>query len=344
MNSDSEAINQFLTWLLQEAKPPVSEPSGDHFRIGTEPDHSGAATPPLHHLDPLDSEELDELIADLSDSNHFFVEDIPLFNPGVIPTVQDRFHTLLKRRLRTEIEQKPPLFPWETQISDYESEVSDWNTRQLVPAHFWNTQLQSLNLPVPMPEVLLAELFSRCQEFVQTSLQEGVKLVRVVEEFFPGNSQALNQLAGLVLASPLRSGNAVLSSTISHYEAATQPQKMALSLIATREIFNAMTLKVSPTQPRVERQWQTASGVLTLQAEAVSQSGHLRLQGQLPCPGSLHFTSEAVQASTQRTNPGHLMIEVFDLEPNQVYSLEVQLADSNEPLLFAVCSTDAVEA
>jgi hypothetical protein len=345
MNSDSEAINQFLAWLLQASKPTVAEPSGDSSIAGTEPVNSGAEKPQLHHLDPLDSEELDELLADLSDSNHFSIEEIPLFNPGEISTVQDRFHTLLKRRLRAEIEQKPPLFPWETQISDYESEVPDWNSRQLVPAHIWSTQLQTLNLPVPMPEDLLARLFTRCQEFVQASLQEGVKLVRVVEEFFPGNSQALNQLAGLVLVSPLRSGSAVLSSTISRYEAATQAQQMALSLIAAREIFNTMTLTVSPDQPKVERQWQTPLGLLTLQAEAVSHPGHLRIQGQLPCSGSLQFQSEYVQASTQRTNPGCLMVEVFDLEPNQVYSLEVRLANSDDkPLLFAVHPINTLEA
>ncbi|NJR51387.1 MAG: hypothetical protein HC780_19205 [Leptolyngbyaceae cyanobacterium CSU_1_3] len=41
------------------------------------------------------------------------LEEDMLLKPGEIPAVQDRFHALLKRRLQFEIEQKPPLFPWE---------------------------------------------------------------------------------------------------------------------------------------------------------------------------------------------------------------------------------------
>ncbi|HEY9645563.1 MAG TPA: hypothetical protein V6C88_04290 [Chroococcidiopsis sp.] len=255
--------------------------------------------------------------------------------------MQDRFYTLLKSRLRAEIEQKPPLFPWETEFCDYESEVTDWNAPKLVPAGLWSTHLLNLSLPVPMPEAVLNQLFNHCQAVVQTSLREGAKLVRAVEELFPGQSQTLNHLAGLVVATPARSGSsaslAALPGLPNRYDAATQPQQMALSLIAAREILESLTLRVSPEQPKIERQWNTAVGTLTLQAETLSGQGPLRIQGQLPSSGSLHLKGDDVQAIAQRTNPGYISVELYDFQPDRAYPLEVRLSDSDQtPLILAI--------
>ena len=50
--------------------------------------------------------------------------DIPqTFQMGEIPTVQERFQAILKRRLQDQIAENPPLFPWETQVVDYPESI-----------------------------------------------------------------------------------------------------------------------------------------------------------------------------------------------------------------------------
>lgn len=337
MNSDSEAIDNFLAWLLQTPHASASAPSGNGSTSGTEPDPFGEQ-PQLHHIDSIDSEEMDALAASLSDS-HFLFEEIPLFNPGDIPAVQDRFHTLIKHRLRAEIERRPPLFPWESEVRDYESQLQEIGVPVLVPTRLWLNQLHDLTLPVPMPEPVLVQLFDRCQAVIQTSLRQGVKLVQVVEKLFPGQPQVLNHVAGLVLTSPSRSGGSAsaLAGMPAQYEAATELQQMALSLIAAREILDSLTLTVSAERPSMERQWHTSMGQLTIQTSLSAQLNQLRIQGDLPCAGQIELKDSTTTAKAERTSAGVLSVELFDLQPDRTYPLTIQFAHQDaEPLIFAI--------
>jgi hypothetical protein len=348
MNKDAEAINQLLAWLLQEPDSAISAPSGKSSSQGAGPDESETADLQSHYVDPLDSEEVSALSADSDELSSIPFWEISSLEFGEIPAVQERFYTLLKRRLRAEIERNPPLFPWETRLYDYDSERPDWVTSE-VSTQFWQIQRQTLNLPIPMPDALLERLFEQCREVAQSSLREGVKLVQAVEALFPGQSQALNQMAGLVLASPSRSGTLTRSQNAppesgfpSHYDVATPAQQMVLSLLAAREILDTMTLKVSPHQPKAERQWLTAVGPLMLEVEYQPEMNQrVRVQAELPCQGNLRFYSKTEQATAQRANPGWLGVELFNLALNQTYSLEVQL-ETAEPssLVFAVHLTN----
>lgn len=329
MNKDAEAVKNLIVWLSQEPSLTVTAPSGKSFNCQkTESDGFGAAD--LQSVsNPLDSPE----------SSYFPVEEFSFFEPGETPAVQDRFHSLLKRRIRAELELKPPVFPWETEGYEYDSELVV--TPERVPT--WAMQLQSLNLPVPMPEKVLAQLFSQCQAVMQSSLQEGAKLVRAVEALFPGQDAALNQLAGFVIASPVRSGaiaplkNAPGANFPSNYEAATAPQQMALSLIAAREIIESLTLKVS-TQNPVQRQWQMTSGLLDLVAEYDVTTKRVRVQGQLPTAGKVDFRAQSSQATAHRSSAGSFSLELFDSEPNQFCWLDVQLQDADQPsVILSVC-------
>ena len=340
MNKDAEAVKTFLVWLSQEPDLTVTAPSGKSFNCQkTESDRLGAAD--LQSIpDPLDSESIAVRLTYSPESSHFPVDEFSFFEPGETPAVQDRFHSLLKRRIRAELELKPPVFPWETEGYEYDSELVA--TPERVPA--WATQLQSLNLPVPMPEKVLAQLFSQCQAVMQSSLQEGAKLVKVVEALFPGQDAALNQLAGFVIASPVRSGaiapplkNAPGANFPINYDAATAPQQMALSLIAAREIIESLTLKVS-TQNPVQRQWQMTSGLLDLVAEYDVTTKRVRVQGQLPTAGKVDFRAQNSQAAAHRSSAGSFSLELFDLEPNQSYWLDVQLQDADQPsVILSVC-------
>jgi hypothetical protein len=341
MNKDAEAVKNILVWLSQEPSRVVAAPSGKSFdRQKIEWAGLGAVDLQLA-LDPLDSEPVAVRLTYLKESGYFPVEEFSFFEPGEIPAVQDRFHSLLKRRIQTEIELKPPLFPWETEGYEYDAELVP--SPQRVPA--WTVQLQSLNLPVPMPERVLAQLFSQCQAVMQSSLQEGAKLVRAVESLFPGQDAALNQLAGFVLASPVRSGAIApplksapgASGFPLNYDVATAPQQMALSLIAAREIIESLTLKVLPQQP-VQRQWRMAAGMLNLVAEYDAATGRVRVQGQLPAAGQVDLKGQGAEARAARSNAGSFSLELYDLEPNQSCLLDVQLADDEQPsVIFSVC-------
>lgn len=340
MNKDVEAVKTFLVWLSQEPSLTVTAPPGMSFNCQkTESDGFGAAD--LQSVpDPLDSESIAVRLIDSIKSSYFPVEEFSFFEPGETPAVQDRFHSLIKRRIRAELELKPPVFPWETEGYEYDSELVV--TPERVPA--WATQLRSLNLPVPMPENVLAQLLSQCQAVMQSSLQEGAKLVRAVELLFPGQDAALNQLAGFVLASPVRSGaiapslkNAPDANFPLNYDSATAPQQMALSLITAREIIESLTLKVSTHNP-VQRQWQMASGMLALTAEYDMTTKRVRVQGQLPTAGKVDFKAQNSQATAHRSSAGSFSLELFDLEPNQSYWLDIQLQDAAQPsVILSIC-------
>lgn len=348
MNNNPEAIQKLLSWLLQEPSPTVSVPSGEIASHGAGPDESGVGDPQFDELDPLDSEDISLTLshpnglASSNGSRPFSFEERPSFELGDISAVQERFYALIKRRLSAEIERNPPLFPWETDICDYEAEVADWISPELVPIGFWAAQLQHLNLPVPMPEQLLQQLLTQCQGVVQSSLREGMKLVQAVESLFPDQSQALNQLAGLVLASPARSGAATLANRTgsgfpSTYDTATPAQQMALSLLAAREILSSLTLVLSPSQPTVEKQWLTEAGLVTLRAIYPTLPGGLRIQAELPCAGCLQLQGQATESTAQRVTPGIVSVEMFDWQPGQTYPLEIHLgAPDQQPLRFAV--------
>lgn len=336
MNSDSEAIDSFLAWLLQTPQASATAPSGNGSTPGTEPDPFGEQSQ-LHHIDSIDSEEMDALATSLSDSRFLF-EEIPLSNPGDIPAVQDRFHTLIKHRLRAEIERRPPLFPWESEVRDYEAQPQELGVPVLVPTRLWLNQLHDLTLPVPMPEPVLVQLFDRCQAVIQTSLRQGARLVQAVERLFPGQPQVLNHLAGLVLTSPSRSGSTgTLAGMPAQYEDATEIQQMALSLMAAREILNSLTLAVSAESPQVDRQWQTSMGQLTVRASLSAESHQLRVQADLPCAGRIELKDNTVTTKDERTDAGIVTIELVGLQSDRSYPLVIQFPDQvAAPLIFAI--------
>jgi hypothetical protein len=340
MNNDAEAIKQLFVWLLQEPDPAISAPSGKCSSRETSPDESGVLGSQPPYVDPLDSEAVVFEATELDESSVSPFQQPSSFESGDIPAVQDRFQALLKRRLRAEIERNPPRFPWETGSFDYEVEYSDLPTPELVPARLWATQLQTLNLPIPMPDQVLVHLLDQCRSVVQTSLQEGVKLVQVVESLFPEQFQALNQLAGLVLSGPSRSGQASIAAPDRlphHYDVATPTQQMALSLLAARELLEAMTLKLSPSQPHAQRTWLTAVGEIVLEADYQPQTRRICIQATLPQAGSVCFKTQFEQSAADCTQAGCISVALSNLEANQTHTLEVYLRDCESPFVFAVC-------
>jgi hypothetical protein len=336
MNKDAEAINQFLAWLSQEPHP-ARAPSGKRTSpTGSEESGIGDLQPPI---DPLDS-EVEALQADQFESGPVLFEDISSLELGEIPAVQDRFHAIIKRRLRAEIERNPPLFPWESRLLDYESEQPDL-LAGAASITFWSAQLKALKLPIGLPEALLLQIFAECNKLADSTLRQGVKLVQAVERFFPDQLPALNHWAGQVLAEPVRGTSATLTAFPQSYEVASPTQQMVLSLLAAQQLLEAMTLEVSAHFPQAQRHWLTAAGELVLEVEYQPEVNQLSMHAQLPCAGRLSLIDSsdssnlaskplAVDAGTEVVN-----LELANLSIGQTYRLIVEL-EGAMALTFAV--------
>ncbi|MGB3612873.1 MAG: hypothetical protein WBA10_03700 [Elainellaceae cyanobacterium] len=255
--------------------------------------------------------------------------------------MQDRFHALLKHRLQVEIEQNPPLFPWESELCEYDAEESDVLRPAIVSSQFWLKQVQR-QLPVPMSEQLLVDLMHRCQRLAQRSAQIGRQLVDVVDPLFPGQTDTLNNLAGLVLASAPRSAALVAEPDSQegfpdHYSDATPTQQMALSLLAVREMLTLLTVTVPVNQPRIERQWMTDCGPLTLMAAYHTvPEAQLCVDVALPCRGRVQLCQDNRQTQAQRSSAGQLTVDLTALSEGDVCTLEVILDGDDTPLTFSL--------
>ncbi|HEY9636601.1 MAG TPA: hypothetical protein V6D14_24590 [Coleofasciculaceae cyanobacterium] len=347
--------SRLIAWLLEESTPAASLSTDGQVQSSVPTDEAIAADFELDQLDLPTSEELNIASSTSNtgtaaqDRTRASLEDIPAreestsggatrpYNLGDISTVENRFQALLKRRLQVEIERNPPLFPWETKISDYEPDAPDAGADSWVPpVRLWMPQLSNLSLPVSIPENVLAQLLDACTEAAYSRRQIGAKMVNAVEKLFPDQFQPLNRWTDRVLLGGLRSEQLPCPA----YEAATTEQKMTLALLAAKEIISALTVPISSTQTPVTRQWHTSVGVVTVQADYQVQEGvpTLRVIGRLPRGGSLTLRTPQASASSQRTYPGYLSVESFDLQPNQTYPLEIRFHDSEQtPLIFAIC-------
>ncbi|HEY9616452.1 MAG TPA: hypothetical protein V6C64_06415 [Microcoleaceae cyanobacterium] len=356
MNHDSEAFQRQLLKLVQDLLSPVAsaEAAEAHPLPGQEVSSGQTTLDAPQAIAPqgVNSPTSGHHGAAINSRQGDFLLEL-----GDIPAVQERFQALLKHRLQSEIQKNPPLFPWESEIHDYESSSPAYSAvgagiapetgaglGAKIPTLVWLRQLDQLELPVKVPQSILVQLLARCQGVMRSSLREGAKLVRAVEELFPGQADSLNYLAGLVIASPVRSGSMNPATTASanfpsSYEAAIPAQQMVLSLLAAREILSTLTLTVSATQPKVDRQWLTEVGALSLQVEyePATATPSVRIQSSLPCGGSLTLQGNEQQSIARRPDAGNLSVELFGLQPGQFYMLEVQLAELEQaPLTFVI--------
>ncbi|ULP70734.1 hypothetical protein BDGGKGIB_00352 [Nodularia sphaerocarpa UHCC 0038] len=265
------------------------------------------------------------------------------FQLGEIPTVQERFQAVLKRRLQIEVENQPPLFPWESELVEYPECLAE-RSPALSPNWGWIAQQSKLNLPIPLPEKVFQELLAKCQGLITSSLPLGAKLVQVVEGFFPNESQTINDLAGLVLRSTYRSVNTLdtMPKMQDDYSDLQPPQQMALSLLAAKQLLDNLTLPVSSANRVVERQWLTSAGTLTLRVEYQSQDHltQLRVNCELPSPGILKLQGNGNQAVAKSATPGNLSVELYCDQLIPIYTLEVDFPElDQQPLLFVINPT-----
>ncbi|HEY9738584.1 MAG TPA: hypothetical protein V6D06_19960 [Trichocoleus sp.] len=244
--------------------------------------------------------------------------------------MQDHFQALIKRRLRLEIERRPPLFPWEHEVQDY----PEWLTKDAV-APLWIEHLRTLKLPT-LPDDVMTALLERCQALASQPLKTGVRLVKAVEELFPEQPQTLENVARLVLTPAYRSGRTELPTL--DYSAANTQQQVALTMLAAQEIFSALSLPLSPQAPTVQRQWTTPLGLLTLTATYLpGGNGRIQIQAVLPQAGYLQLAD----SQAERSQPGELVTILEAPISGQIYPLTVGLLEpQEEPLQFSLLWLD----
>ncbi len=322
----------FFDWLLSEPSSTEISPVGDSRNSMDNIEAQIRVEEEWEELDPLDSEEID----------FPYYNESPPTTPGELPTVYNRFESLLQKRLKAEIQAKPPRFPWEE--PGYITDYPDVETNNLVsPIGLWVSQMKNIkwrNLSIALTDNVFAQLLQSCQEIVQSDLLPGKRLVEAVDNLFPGQSQSLNNLAGLVLVGQTRDGE-LISSQITTYNNATPQQQMLLSLLAAQEILSSLTLTCHLNQAVVRRQWETAVGGINIEAEYSipenSSSPFLRIKGELPAAASMKLQGGEIQTTAQRSDAGTLWVELFDPQPNQKLQLTIKLLDWEEPLKFALC-------
>jgi hypothetical protein len=325
MNSDSESSQyQYLGWLL-------TDDVKNHEQLSVECEENDGVKNLFNE-------------ATASKSSEPKLGGTPqTFQLGEIPTVQDRFQAIIKRRLQIQVQDHPPLFPWETQLIDYPDFVEE-PSMTLVPTWGWMVQQSKLNLPCPLPEKVFRQLLEQCQALVTSSVPLGAKLVQVVENFFPNEPQALNDIAGLVLRSSYRSVSTLetMPSIQSDYSDLQPRQQMALSLLAAKQLLENLTLPLSATSPVVERQWLTTVGNLNIRVEyqSVGKLTKLLVQAELPVKGTLILRGSGTLAMATSSTPGYLSVELGCEQLNPTYTLEVEFPEiDQQSLLFVINPT-----
>ncbi|MGF1457791.1 MAG: hypothetical protein ACFBSG_02065 [Leptolyngbyaceae cyanobacterium] len=335
MKSDADTIRSFLLGLLEHFGRIDSSPSGkvDDLPGNLPPvDPASAIAPSPRSSTPGSSNP----VTRGASSAFISVEMPPISELGELPSVQDHFQTVLKRRLQSEISQKPPLFPWETSTTDYPVELS---AQEALP---WMAQLRSLALPTTLPDDILAGLLDRCQALLVESLQPGVQLVQAVESLFPHQPQAMDQIAGLVLANTTVRGTgrtnaeALKAAFPDGYEGANPQQQVTLTMLAAQDIFNTLTLALTSEVPLQRRQWLTAEGTITVSAHfQAGTPAQVSLMAQVPQASQMVLPS--LGKSVTQTQAGTLSLTLPAPVKGQVYPLQIFYDGVNaEPLTFAI--------
>ena len=310
MNKDSEIWKQrFLAWLLDDTpfSPDPSDPSAASVNTSVSTSHT------LEGEIPRSSGQKP-------------------FELGEQSVAHDRFYAVLKRRFRQELEDNLPLLPWETEVQDY-------------PDELWNLHLQSLQLPIVVPDEVLDKIFQACQDRIQSIQQKGRQLVEAVESLFPQYPDQLNDLAGMMLLGAARDDRGdktwVLGQSLpDSYQEASPQQQMALAVLAADQIlFNLLTLELSPHTPEARCQWQTQTGFLKLQAVDQSEAEPtplILLTVDLPQAGSVRVRTDNSWLRGDRDSAGNLSLHIPILADQLFYPLEVCLDDVAEPLHFSL--------
>lgn len=376
MDNDSDNIRNLLLWLFYEFDPTFSPPSGNGstseanstraslFEVGSD----ATSMKPVHQKGSEEASSYPSTFSSASFTGALqprfsaasrnaslvsaWSQTAQSFNFGEIHAVQERFQALLKQRLLLEYESRPPLFPWESEVSEYPAEVADSVTTAVSPlgSTLWSAHMGALKVPGLLPAALMNTLLERCQKIARSPVKQGVRLVRAVEDLFPESSDMLEPIATMVLVPAYRSEQSTqdaviqqLASAAGGYESALPEQQMALSMLAAQEILGALTFSVSADKPCVQRSWITTVGALKLTVSyeasdeaSAPKSSELKVIAVLPAGGEVRLCDGDVEKLAVRSQPGTLDLALAEPTVGKTYVMEVSLQAEEHSLNFAI--------
>ncbi|NMF85822.1 hypothetical protein [Nodosilinea sp. P-1105] len=248
--------------------------------------------------------------------------------------MQTHFESLIKRRLKQEIAQHPPLFPWEKGLHDYP------DTLNADSSSVWLDHLRSLEVPAGIPDDVLAELLNQCQRVAQVTQQTGRRLIQAVEALFPDQTPTLETIAGIVARPAFRSPEETMGTI--DYESASPQKQIALSMLAAKHIFAALSLTISAATPTAQQEWITPAGILRVEATyRPGPSPQLRVTAVLPTAGHVELATGAAGLRSERGTAGEVVAQMDSPQLNCPYGLTITLADQTiSPLSFVVTVGD----
>ena len=257
--------------------------------------------------------------------------------------MQERFHTLIKQRLRSEYENNPPLFPWESEVVEYPAEVPEalsTGASARSATSLWGDYVGGLKVAGLLPLPLASSLFEQCQAAICSPVKQGVRLVRAVENLFPEHQEILEPIANMVLIPAYRSDQTTqealtqeLTVVSKDYETALPEQQVALSMLAAQEILGVLTLSLSEQNPTETRGWVLEKGALELTATYRNQT--LEVVATLPAEGQMQIHGGDVEKRVMRSQPGQLDISLSKPKSGS-YLLELALDGSEQSLNFVI--------
>lgn len=338
MNRDTDIPEDILLRLLLEPLSADDSPSGTRFFPAADAglaEPEGLASAPTSPVYPGSEPS----VPAAPDYEALDADYNPVFDSGDLSSVQPHFEALLKRRLRQEISQRPPLFPWEQRLQEYPDALHPGT------ASIWLDHLSNLAVPGAVPEEVLADLFDQCQQTIHDIRQTGRRLVAAVESLFPDQPQTLAYVAGLVARPAYRSTQAPTLDRLD-YAAAAPQQQVALAMLAAQGIFEALSLTVAAASPTQTQTWLTASGELRVQATYTTAAGtaagisggQLEVKASLPTEGSLVLHSLGETLGSERSTPGELVLR-STAAPGTIHRLDVSLGEAS-PLSFQIVVAD----
>ena len=260
-------------------------------------------------------------------------------------SIENRFESLLRARLLSTFEQRPPLlFPWEAKLTAYPQHVDETASDRTSAGSFRQSQIPTDTITALLPEAISDYITEQCQQILKAPMKKlGHTLVKAVAPLFPEDADMLEAIADIVLVPAYRSTRSnqqemeqALASAASRYDTALPEQQIAISMLAVREILSLSTLTVSSAQPNCTKARMTELGMVTVNA-TLTDSHSLEVYCVLPCAGTICVQSEDAEQRATRCTPGGLAVEWQLSSSSSNFYLEVRLVNKSErPYIFSL--------
>ena len=309
-------------------------------------------------------ESIETLQLESTDEGNVPVEGITAkwYSPGEQPFIsshfdkdsqqhspENRFESLLRARLLSTFEQRPPLlFPWEAKLTTYPEQVNEAVSDRTSAVGSQQVAQPLDTIAALLPEAVLSCITEQCQQILKAPIKMGRALVKAVTPLFAEDADMLEPIAEIVLVPAYRSARSdqqeieqALASAASRYDTALPEQKIAISMLVVREILSRATLTVSPTQANCRKERMTEIGMVTVNV-TLTNSYCLEIYCTLPCAGMVCIRGDDMEQQATRHTPGSLTVERQLPDRTSSCYLEVRLVSQSKPYFVFSINAEVV--